>query len=177
MKIGLNKYFVNNVASRLTVPHEDLINMVSTNLSSAKPGDKPGTLLVSVDVNCIRGALVTLKVGDAGNWVFEPRSGVDNDMPVKRILAPANAVPDPFTEVLIVVYSNEALGASVTDSTNDYELVAVITSTGEEQPVHPDTLDRNYFGLPGGSPMDITVAEYVDRRRKSVMFWYNKAIL
>lgn len=179
VKIDLNKYFTETQLSRINVDAALLIEAAENALRGRTlvTGDKPDTYMIPIPTEWVNPVLVTLKPGDTGTFTFEARPGVD-EAPSKRLRADANLIPDKFDSASLVMYGRTALGASATHEDSNFELVTIVTKQGTgPQPVHPDTLIRNYFMFPGGSPMAISVDEFVVRLRESVLFWADKVIL
>jgi hypothetical protein len=179
VKINLNKYFTESQLSRVNVDAATLVEAAENAFKTRAftEGDKPDTYLITIPTEWVNPVLVTLKPGDTGTFTFEARPGVD-ELPSKRLRADASLTPDPFDSAELVMYGRTALGRDATHEDSTFELVTIITKQGTgPQPIHPDTLIKNYFLLPGGSPMAISVDEFAVRLKQSYVFWADKVIL
>jgi hypothetical protein len=79
------------------------------------------------------------------------------------------AKADPVVKAEIVLYSREALTENVGESSGDFdwEVVAILAKTNENEPMTPLTMARNFLEKPGGTKSVYTAQEFAE----AVYFW------
>lgn len=138
-----------------------------------------GVLLVPVPALGFYTGVVELQEGDKLVGEYKARRPGEEPRKVTRLDVQV-PMKSPAVAVDVVLYRRDLLledndGPS-TDC--DWEIVSINGRiTEEDQPIHPDTLIANHFGLDGGSKTGYTPEQFEAALRKSVLYWKNKAML
>lgn len=116
------------------------------------PADKFMTTVVSVDENTELTAGLTRR-----------RS---HEEPYIRVSASGNAEPARFAKVIL--YSADTLAQNNEQSARtDWEVVSLVASPVENEPMDPVTMMRNMRGKPGGTKVEYTADQLLD----AIEFW------
>ena len=169
---------------------EDLLKLVDTHFDNQGPGFRPGVVIVSVPPENFFSGTVQLTSGDQLGGEFVPRR--KGEAPRKHHWCDVDgcdhALPIAAVSVGIVLYSSVVLAedgdnelpiiegefASLND--NRWEVISInATIVDGVEPIHPDVLSANHFGLDGGTATKMSDQEYADQMRISVPFWVDKS--
>lgn len=150
-----------------------LIALVEEHMEEPKEG--VGIQNVPVPARGFYSAIIELEEGADLVGKFESRR--KDERPVKTMHA-VKGEKLPAVLVRIIIYSHEALAADKDNSTDaDWEIVSINATLGEESPKTPESLMRDYFGEVGGTLLEISAEDFVNRLRVSRDYWHNKAML
>lgn len=160
-----------------------------------------GVRLVAVAPGGFFCGVVTLEEGDALVGGYQARQPGEEPRKELRVHRPAKLYPgpgaiergeradnwrpnpdagkSPCVAVDVVLYRKETLEAEGEACTGcDWDIIAINGRvTEEEQPIHPDTLVANHFGLDGGTPTKMNAGQFEAALKESVLFWKDKAFL
>lgn len=160
-----------------------------------------GVILVPVPPEHFRTGVVALKEGDELVGCYEARRKGEEPRKTQRVRRAARLYPGPgaiergeradnwrpnpdagkrpCVAVDVVLYKRETLDAEDEETTGaDWDIVSVNGRITEApQPIHPDTLIANHFGLDGGTPTKMTPEKFESALRESVLYWKDKAML
>ena len=77
--------------------------------------------------------------------------------------------PEEVRHAAVVLYSAETLLANngVRSGDFDWEVVCLLATTVEDEPMHPVTMARNMLAKPGGTPCDYTAEQFAE----AVWYW------
>jgi len=180
---------------------DKVVQLAIKHFHSAKPGYRDGVCLVPVPGEHFHTGVVTLKEGDELRGRYEARRKGEEPRKTQRVHRTARLYPGPgaiergedpnnwrpnpdagkqqCVAVDIVLYSRSVLEGEGEETTGaDYDIVAVNGRITEaEQPIHPDTLIANHFGLDGGTPTNMTPEQFEAALRESILYWKDKAML
>jgi len=169
--------------SHYTGSSTSILDLVRENWENRKPGFRDGVVTVDVPPENFFSGVVILKAGDELGGVFESR----RDLPCGTPEAPRKAVRAKggskmeAKAVHIVMFQSKVLGKDaemkfdVTE--NHWEVVSINASPLEGgEPIHPDTLLANHFGLDGGTPTGMTAEQLEAQLAISVPYWQDKAM-
>lgn len=77
----------------------------------------------------------------------------------------------PAKYVELILYSKDALQENSENSTYcDYEIVSINASLGDEEPMHPITMARNFLEKTGGTKAVYTAEEFAN----AIWYWKDK---
>ena len=156
----------------------DLAALVATYMDSKQhKGKKDGILEVPVPPEGFYSGVVELKEGDKLVGSFEARR--NGEEPRKTVQA-VGARKLPAKSVKIILYSSKLLSESGDNELGpwlgNWEVISINASACEgDEPINPQTLMYNYFGMDGGTDPNLTVEEFVEVLRVSVGYWKDKA--
>lgn len=157
---------------------EQLVQLVEANFSKAKPGYRDGVILVPVPANGFYSNTVQLSEGMEFVGKYAPRR--PGEKPYIQ-WSPSGAAKMPAKKVDVVLYRHDVLVEGNEESADsEWEIISVNASPwemkeGEAEPMHPETLMRNYFVEEGGTEMKgVTPEQFVELLRKSREYWRNK---
>lgn len=152
---------------------QELLDLVGTNWARRSPGQGRADLreVVVVPVETAR---------FAGSTVL-----VDEETPLGAVLVRRQPEEEPYVEVRaggpaegvrfasVVLYSAATLelNGGTRSGDFDWEVVALLASAVEEEPMDPLTMARNMLAKPGGTPCDYTAREFAE----AVWFWARRA--
>jgi hypothetical protein len=185
--LGWSEFGIKNNArssgnSYSTLSLSDIVDLVLKNWNKAVPGQGETTLE--------RKFLVPV---DPSGFFCPPRANLVEGMKIESVVKTRQAGEDPYIEtyvtedeairhnalilcpakrVDVVCYSAEALlendGKRSTDCS--FEIVCLLASTGEKEPMLPMPMARNYLEKPGGTFTDYTAREFAE----SIYYWKSK---
>ena len=129
---------------------------------------------VVIDPEGFFSPIVKLQNGDECTSVYESRKPGEEPRHSSRQLA-APRSKSAAVAVDVIVYRHDVLGKDAS-SDADWEIISVnARTTHEPEPIHPDTLIANHLGLDGGTPTNMTDAEFVAVLRPAVLYWKDLA--
>ena len=165
--------------------------LVEQNFKHRRPGDGDPKHVVMVPIPTDKVVFLDtqLRTGEEFKGIFSSR--YPGELPRKQTLL--NTEQDLESRkrspksCWVVVYSSDILSRdekpnnelppllSVDNEPLNWELVSLVGSGSDEPvPIHPDTLCANYFGLDGGTPNGFSEAEFVNKLKKSVLYWQDR---
>jgi hypothetical protein len=157
---------------------EQLVQLVEANFSKAKPGYRDGVVLVPVPANGFYSNTVQMSEGMELVGKYVPRR--PGEKPYIQ-WTPSGAAKMPAKNVDIVLYRHDVLvEGDEASADSEWEIISINASPwemkeGESEPMHPETLMRNYFIEAGGTEMKgVTPEQFVELLRKSREYWRNK---
>lgn len=165
----------NSRFSHWEISDDELLERVAEALSSAKQGYREGVLEVPIDPSGFFSPVVELQEGDQLVGAYEARK--PGEEPRKSVRRRASwRAKSAAAAVDVILYRHDVLGDDAS-SDADWEIISVNARvTMEPEPIHPDTLIANHFGLDGGTPTNMTDAEFVATLRPSVLYWKNRTL-
>jgi hypothetical protein len=93
-----------------------------------------------------------------------------NEEPFLRVTATGKPQPASFAQV--VLYSHKTLAKNQEDSRpTDWEVISLVASPVENEPMDPVTMMRNMRGKAGGTQVNYTTEQLLD----SIDFWSRHA--
>jgi hypothetical protein len=181
-KIVLSPFSKGRDQALCQVPLEDKLPLVIEKFAHARPGYRPGVLLVPIPSDHFLSKILILKDGDTLQGSFRRRK--ENEEPRKeiRVLPPEEGgpCPAPLTSVDVVLYHHDVLaeGNEGSDPEADYEIIAFLPKISPgDQPMPPETLMSNHFLASGGTATGMTSQAFEAALRESFNFWKDKALL
>lgn len=157
---------------------DTVASLTKQHFGSAKPGYRDGVLEVPVPPDGFYTSIVEIEPGTEVVGVFGSRR--EGELPYMQItLPPGQENNMPAKSVNIILYARETLEESGDETTGaDWDVISINASPaepGEQEPIKPETLMRNYFMEPGGTEMKGTSPEqFVQMLRQSREYWRNK---
>jgi hypothetical protein len=197
--IGVNE-FVRRQTEASEFTHFEASLEVAANLAreffdEAKPGYKEGVCLVPVPPEGFYTGVVELVEGDVlvGKYRArrpgeEPRKTTQvvrgRESKLRRLLRKLFGIKKASPKqacvaVDVVLYRKDVLDENNEATTDcEWEIVSINGRlTVEDQPIHPNTLIANHFGLDGGTLTGMSPEEFEAALKVSVLYWKNKATL
>ena len=160
---------------------DTLLSLASDNFDNRSDGYRPGVVTVSVPADGFFTGVVKLVEGDKLTGSYEARRPGETPRKVVGVVAdgrekiPAAAVDLVFYSGTVLAEGGDNNGEASDDS---WELISInARPTVGPEPIHPETLSANHFGLSGGSDTSMTADEYEAQMRISVPYWSDKATL
>jgi hypothetical protein len=149
-------------------------------LESCLPGYREGVKLLPVDLNKsgvrIKHRTHTLSPGDVIDTKFESR--VTGESPRKKtsISLPVDQLADaPYA--FVVLYHRDVLAEDGVEIASPWGVVAHLTACEPTpEPMHPDTLLANHYGLDGGTHTLMDAVEFEQALGISVHYWKDKVL-
>jgi len=151
---------------------QELLALVKDNWDQRQPGVGRQNLL----------EVVVVPVPPKGFWTttveVTPKTDLqaslyrrqEHEDPYVRVLADGKPEPAKFAQV--VLYSRETLAANREKPTlGDWEVVSVVASPVQNEPMDPVTMMRNMKGKAGGSQVNYSTEQLLD----SIDFWSRHA--
>ena len=161
---------------------EELVRLVEANFSKAKPGYRDGVVLVPVPPDRFFTSTIKLTEGMEFSGVYAPRQSGEKPYMQWTSKTPTGKVPAKSVD--IVLYSYDTLLEGKENSADaDWEIISINASSwegkeGEVEPMHPETLMRNYFVEAGGTEMKgVTPEKFVEMLRHSREYWRDKTMI
>jgi hypothetical protein len=154
---------------------EELLARVREGLPQASPGYRDGVLLVPIDPSGCWSSTVKLEAGDQLVGTYEPR--VAGEEPRKSTFVTGRP-KQAAVAVDVVLYSNATLRLTNEQTSDaDWEVITLLARCSEErEPMKPGTLMANHFEISGGTPTNMSDAEFVAQLRASFLYWRDKAL-
>ena len=180
---GLKNNARNSGNSYSNLSPKSIVDLVINNWHKAVPGQ--GETMLD------RKILVPVPVE---GFFCPPRANLVDGMKIKTEVKFRQAGGDPYTEtyveedearrcnalvevpakrVDVVCYSAEALlenNGTRTHMDCDWEIVCLLASTGEKEPMLPLAMARNYLEMPGGTKGEYTAREFAE----AIYYWSSK---
>jgi len=148
---------------------QELLDLVRAHWDARRPGDGRTDLelvvVVPVPPDRFRGATVNVAHADRLTARLVRRQPQED--PYVEVLA--DGPPEPVHHAAVVLYSAAALlqngGERTTDA--DWEVVCLIASPVDPEPMDPLTMARNMLARPGGTPCTYTAEQFA----AAVWYW------
>jgi len=152
---------------------EELLELVASRWSGREPGfgraDRSRVVVVPVPPDRFRSA--TVRVDGTTPLHADLHRRQDFEEPVIRVRA--DGEPESARFARVVLYSKEALvengGTRTTEA--DWEVVAVLASAVDDEPMHPTTMARNFLERPGGTYAPYTAQQFAE----AIWYWATRA--
>ena len=161
---------------------DELLNLVETNFSKAKPGYRDGVVLVPVPPDKFYSGTLQMSEGHEFHGKYAPRR--PGERPYMQLSPKGQVNKMPAKSVDIVLYRHDVLLEGKENSTDaEWEIISINASPwegkeGEVEPMHPETLMRNYFKESGGTEMKgVTPEQFVAMLKKSRDYWHDKTTI
>lgn len=131
------------------------------------PGYKDGVILVDMPPEYFYSAIVDLREESKLTANFSPRR--EGEAAFIRVSAKSNKQQAKYAQV--VLYRHDVLMENNEAETDaEWEIVAIKARvSGEEEPMDPYTMARNFLHLKGGTKGDFTSEQFA----KSIVYWNN----
>ena len=152
---------------------EELVTLLGKHWDKRRPGAGREDLDKVVLVPCPpeQFACATVLVGRRTKLSARLENRQAGEAPHIRVTA--SGEPEPAKFVNVVLYSAAALEEN--DGTRsgdfDWEIVAIVASPVEDEPMNPLTMARNTLEKPGGTYCEYTAREFAD----AVYYWSRRA--
>ncbi len=152
--------------------HKELLELVAQNWEQRRPGVGRDNLseVVVVPMPSARFVTTTVEVQPdqaLSAQLFQRRPGEE---PFVKVVASGKPQPAAFAQV--VLYSHETLSKNKEESRRaDWEVVSLVASPVENEPMDPVTMMRNMRGKAGGTQVNYTTEQLLD----SIDFWSRHA--
>jgi hypothetical protein len=152
---------------------KELLELVEKNWESRKPGFGRTDLeaVVVVAVNPAQFHSSTVLVDSTTDLHAEVVRRQENES--EYISVTANSETEAVKYASVVLYSAETLleNGGQRSSNADWEIVCVIASSVEDEPMDPITMARNFLEKTGGTFCEYTAQQFAE----SIWFWSNRA--
>jgi hypothetical protein len=148
--------------------HSELLQLVHDNWDQRKPGVGRTTLdeVVVVPMPSARFLTTTVAVDDSSSLKASNYRRREHEE--AYVLVTAEGQPQPAKFAQVVLYSRDTLGKNDENSrSTDWEIVTLIASPVENEPMDPVTMMRNMRGKAGGTQVNYTADQLLD----SIDFW------
>ena len=149
-------------------PVDDVLKLVKQNWSKREPGAGRKNLNEVVVVPVPPAKFFTTTVPVEEDTTLKAHFGKrrSHEEPYLSVMSEGEAIPASFAKV--VLYSKETLAENNEQSAEtDWELVSLLASPVENEPMNPVTMMRNMKGKPGGSQVNYSTEELLD----AIDFW------
>jgi len=150
----------------------ELLGLVQQNWDQRRPGVGRSNLdeVVIVPMPSARFMTTTVAVDGNSDLKAQEYRRREGEEPYVRVTARGEAQPANFAQV--VLYSKDTLGKNDERSRmTDWEIVTIIASPVENEPMDPVTMMRNMRGKAGGTQVNYTAEQLLD----SIDFWSRHA--
>ncbi len=147
---------------------EELMNLVAQGWQDRQPGTGRTNLdeVVVVPVPADKFMTTVVEVDPSTELLAGVTRRRSHEEPYIRVSAMGEAQPAKFAKV--VLYSADTLAKNNERSIEtDWEIVSLIASPVENEPMDPVTMMRNMRGKPGGTQVDYTADQLLD----AIEFW------
>lgn len=151
-----------------TGSREELLELVKSNWQGREPGTGRSNLeeVVAVPVPADKFMTTVVSVNDDTELKAGFTRRRSHEEPYIRVSAQGEAQPAQFAKVIL--YSAATLGQNDERSVDtDWEVVSLIASPVENEPMDPVTMMRNMRGKPGGTQVNYTTDQLLD----AIEFW------
>jgi hypothetical protein len=185
MQIALNSFVKrqtpNSRFSHTSLSWEELLELIQQHIALAQPGYREGILEVDLPlVHPINRQpiffcpVVELEPGQPLIGKYESR--IANEEPRQWMgTAIGEKMPAKFCKAIL--YTSDLLKETEQNDHEDgLELVTLIASIVEDEPMTPTTLMENHFGGDGGTATNLSDAMFVKKLCHSWKHWKNKAL-
>ncbi len=155
---------------------EELLELVAAHWAERQPGlgrtDLSQVVVVPVPPERFRSSVV--RVDEATPLRAELHRRQEYEEPVLRVLATGGDT-EPVASARVVLYSKDTLTENdgQRSTAADWEIVAVLASAREDEPMHPTTMARNFLERPGGTFAPYTAQQFAE----SIWYWAARAKL
>ncbi|MDP6669304.1 MAG: DUF3228 family protein [Candidatus Krumholzibacteria bacterium] len=155
--------------------NKELLDLVSRNWAERKPGagrkDRESVVLVPLPPERVTSATVLVEEDLPLRVRFTRRSPGEEGY--LRILAPPPCEPVRFAWA--VLYSAGVLqeNGGKRSGNFDWEVITILGSSRENEPMHPVTMARNYLKKPGGTFCDYSAQDFAE----AIDYWSRRAAL
>lgn len=149
-------------------PMDDVLKLVKQNWDKREPGAGRQNLNEVVVVPVPPAKFFTTTVPVEEDTTLKANFGRrrSHEEPYLSVMSEGEAIPASFAKV--VLYSKETLAENREQSgDSDWELVSLLASPVENEPMNPVTMMRNMKGKPGGSQVNYSTDELLD----AIEFW------
>ena len=146
----------------------ELVELVQQHWAERKPGVGRSNLdeVVAVPMPSARFLTTTVSVDDSSELKAQNYRRRDHEEAYVRVTAEGQPQPAEFAQVIL--YSKDTLGKNNERSRpSDWEIVTIIASPVENEPMDPVTMMRNMKGKAGGTQVNYTADQLLD----SIDFW------
>jgi hypothetical protein len=109
----------------------------------------------------------TINVAFASNITAEVCRRQPHEDPYVRLIADGPPVDCKFASVILYSAAELLKNGGTRSSDADWEIVCVIASDIENEPMNPLAMARNQLGMPGGTPREYTSQEWAE----AVYYW------
>lgn len=168
-----DRYLESSGHSWFSGSEEELLELVRLNWENRKPGfgrtDLEAVVVVPVDPAGFNGSTVLVdKNTPLQAEVVRRQENEDNYI---TVFADAESEPVKFASVIL--YSAETLleNGGERSSDADWEVVCIIASSVENEPMDPITMSRNFLNKSGGTFCEYTAQQFAE----AIWFWSNRA--
>jgi hypothetical protein len=174
MKLGVNKHALKHTKdskfSHYDGPIEELIKLAEARWGFAKDGYMEGVMEVTVPSDKVYCGVVKVKPGMNLRSVCDFRPGGEErgeDAYIQTTAIGPTKLKAKFTR--LAFYHRDLL-----DGTGEeWQLVTILASLDEDEPMHPIAMARNHLGLPGGSEGTFTADQFA----QSVIYWSTRTMI
>lgn len=167
-EFAANRHKPNTGCAYFTGSKEELLGLLQENWDRRQPGTGRDNLneVVAVPVPADKFMTTVITVTDDTELAAGLNRRRSHEEPYIRVSAKGEAEPAKFAKVIL--YSAPTL-ASNNERTidTDWEVVSLIASPVENEPMDPVTMMRNMRNKPGGTPVNYTADQLLD----SIDFW------
>lgn len=146
----------------------ELLELVKGHWGDRVPGQGRTNLdeVVIVPLPAERFMTTTVKVAPSTELTAELYRRRATEEPYIRVMAKGQA--ESAAHAAVVLYAKETLAQNSERSTQaDWEVVSVIASPVEKEPMDPFTMARNMLGMTGGSQVDYSARDLAE----AIVFW------
>ena len=154
-----------------TLKNEQILKLVIDNWDKAIPGtgekDLTRKILVPIPADEFFTSTTLLNESLPVSAIVTKRRS-DEDPYIQNYTPAVGCEPEPANFVKIVCYSAAALAENDERSTDcDWEIIAIVASPVENEPMPPLTMARNMLEKKGGTKSDYTAEEFAE----SIYYW------
>lgn len=176
-EFALSRHKPNSGYCYSTLSDEEVIQLVRDNFHKAEPGDGETGLdrkiVVPVPSDSFVCSTALLKEGLEGIARAKRRQDGE-DLYFESYITPSMAKikgvkPEPANYAKVVLYSAEALleNGGKRSTNADWEIVCLIASPVDDEPMPPLTMARNQLEKPGGTKSEYSAEEYA----RAIYYW------
>jgi hypothetical protein len=147
-----------------TLSNEDVVKLVRGHWELRRPGQGEvfNTRKIVVPVPAESFRCTTVKIRDGMTLAAEVTRRQPHEDPFVQVVCPLNAEPEPVNFASVVLYHKDTLEENNGKRTTDceWEIVCLLASPVEKEPMDYLTMARNMLGRPGGSKSTYTAEEF-----------------
>ncbi len=182
MKVGVNDFARRHIkGSRFSYYNgtlEDVAALAAQHfyVPCMHQGYRDGVLEIDVPPEGFFSGVVQLHEGDKLTGAYQVRRA--GETPRKHV-GIAGGIKMPAKAVTLILYRHDVLVADGDASTDaEWELISINARTTEgPEPINPEVLMANHFGVPGGTPTNMTDAEFVKALKVAYEYWQDKTMV
>jgi len=165
--------------SHTVCSEDEVLRRVREAFGDAKPGYRPGVVLVPISPDGFFSSVVVLKDGDKLAGEYTPRR--KGEVPRKHVYVKGGEKP-PAVAVDVVLYASTVLAEDgdneLPAEDGNWEVISLNARLTEgEEPMPPETLMANHFGASGGTRTMMEDASFVAALQRSYEYWKDKEML